>query len=96
MAVRKVSMNHPHFPPEQEFGISGVGVLTNDGTPVEVDEDDYKAITGMSLEDSFSGSAVIDVEGLKKKNFDEKEPENSTASTPAFLLNNDDNEGGES
>jgi hypothetical protein len=67
MAVRKVSMKHPHFPPDMEFGVNGVGSLKNDGSPVEVDEDEFQARTGVSLQDAFGSDPAITVEGVTKR-----------------------------
>lgn len=65
MTVRKVSISHPHFPPDTVFGVEGVGQLTNDGTPVEVDSEEYQGLMGRSLEDAFANDAIINVEGMK-------------------------------
>jgi len=82
MALKKVSMEHPHFPPEQEFGVYGVGLLTNDGTSVDVDDDDFLAQTGNTLEDALAGDAVISVQGGKKNPPPEEEsPSATTEST---------------
>lgn len=63
MAKRMVSMKHPHFPEDAVFGIEGVGQLTNDGTPIEVDEEEFERRTGSKLEDAFANDATVTVEG---------------------------------
>ena len=59
----KVSMKHPHFPDDTVFGLEGVGQLTNDNTPVDVDDAEFEARMGMPLNEYLAGAAVLELDG---------------------------------
>jgi hypothetical protein len=100
MGVRKVSLNHPQFDSDKEMGFLGVGYLKNDGTPVDVDEDEFKRVTGVSLEEAYAGSAVIQIDGksIPAANPAPSQEDETTLSEPlssADLGLSDEHEGGE-
>lgn len=91
MAVRKVSMNHPNFPPGKIFGVEGIGQLENQGDPIEVDEEEYKLATGNDLEEVLAYSSTLSVEGGKKYSEDElrananEETTTTTSSSSSYI-----------
>jgi len=60
-----VSVSHPAFPDEQEFGIDHLGVVPNNGS-LEVPEENERSfitVNGMTVEDAFKGNGVVSVSG---------------------------------
>lgn len=74
-----VKFSHPHFPEDHVFGIEGLGRLTNDGTPVEVSEENEQAFRdahdGVGIEEAFSEDPFVTVEGGSALSEPAKEPE---------------------
>lgn len=61
----KVSVNHPQFPKDSEFGIEGIGRIPNGGsiTLTDVEEEAFFARTGTKIRDAFKNNPTIKVEG---------------------------------
>lgn len=91
----KIKYTHPDFDKDQEFDLTGVGLIKNGGT-VTLDADqerDFISRVGQRPSDYFKGSEMVEVTGaseLKKEDVDalappEEEPAATTTveATPA-------------
>ncbi len=60
-----VKFEHPHFPEDYEFAVSGLGLIPN-GCTLEVDADMehlFVASRGMTIEDAFKDSPEVTLSG---------------------------------
>lgn len=60
-----VSVNHPHFPEGQEFGVGTFGSIPN-GSSKEISEEEERLFVmrrGLSVEEAFAGDAAIKITG---------------------------------
>lgn len=56
-----LTMEHPQFPPDYEFGIPSIGLVKNDGTPLEVTEEQeaaFEVTYGAPLHEYYADSMV--------------------------------------